>query len=214
MATLNTLAHQVASSFDRETDLLFIERLKELIINTRNLFVHREIDKYGVNYVYVQPYIAELIKVNASLDSTIDSKFELLRTSNKIPRPLRFQTDVPFVFVGSVDRMIGFRSIKPYILKASRSLRNIGNAICYFYSNEYLYIWNNTKLTRVLIEAVYEKLDVTYGYNDSTGLCYEDDMEFPLAGDMLNDVIKEVTSIVRATNDVKDKNPVTTRDIN
>ena len=29
-----------------------------------------------------------------------------------------------------------------------------------------------------------------------------------------NDVIKEVTNIIRATSDAKDKNPVTTRDIN
>lgn len=214
MATLNKLAYQVASSFDRDSDFLFIERIKDLIIQTRNQFVHREIDKYGVNEKYVQPYIAELILVNASMDSNIDSRYTLLRTTNKIPSPIRYQTDVPFVFVGSLDRMIGFRNIKPYIMKSSRSLRLIGNAICYFYSNGYIYIWNNTKLESILVEAIYEELDVTQDNNDSTGLCYKDDMEFPLAGDMLNDVIKEVINIIRATQDQTDKNPVTTRDIN
>jgi len=213
MATLNTLAYNVASSFDRDTDILFIERIKDLIINTRNQFVHREIDKYGLNYRYVQPYIAELTKVNASMDSTIDSKFELLRTTNKIPTPIRFQSDVPFMFVGSVDRQVSFRYIKPYIMNSSRAVRLIGSAICYFYSNQYIYLWNNTKITRVLIEAIYEQLDVTRNTNDPTVLCYQDDMEFPLAGDMLNDVIKEVINIIRATSDAKDKNPVTTRDI-
>ena len=214
MATLNKLAYQVASSFDRDSDFLFIERLKDLIIQTRNLFVHREVDKYGVNERYIQPYIAELTLVNASMDSTITSKYELLRTTNKIPSPIRYQSDVPFVFVGSIDRMIGFRNIKPYIMKSSRSLRLIGNAICYFYTNGYIYIWNNTKLENVLVEAIYEDLDITQDITDTTGLCYRDDMEFPLAGDMLNDVIKEVTSIVRTTQDQIDKNPVTTRDIN
>jgi hypothetical protein len=214
MATLNKLAYQVASSFDRDSDFLFIERLKDLIIQTRNQFVHREIDKYGVNEKYVQPYIAELTLVNASMDSTIDSRYELLRTTNKIPSPIRYQTDVPFIFVGSVDRMIGFRNIKSYIMKSSRSLRFIGSAICYFYSNGYIYIWNSTKLENVLVEAVYEELDVTQDNDDTTGLCYKDDMEFPLAGDMLNDVIKEVINIIRATQDQTDKNPVTTRDIN
>jgi hypothetical protein len=214
MATLNKLAYQVASSFDRDSDFLFIERLKDLIIQTRNQFVHREIDKYGVNEKYVQPYIAELTLVNASMDSTIDSRYELLRTTNKIPSPIRYQTDVPFIFVGSVDRMIGFRNIKPYIMKSSRSLRLIGSAICYFYTDGYVYIWNSTKLENVLVEAVYEELDVTQDNDDTTGLCYKDDMEFPLAGDMLNDVIKEVINIIRATQDQTDKNPVTTRDIN
>lgn len=214
MATLNKLAYQVASSFDRDSDFLFIERLKDLILNTSNLFKHREVDKYGINERYVQPYVAELELVNASMDSTVTSKFTLLRTTNKIPAPLHFQSDTPFVFVGSLDRMISYRKIKPYIMKSSRSLRLIGNAICYFYTNQYIYIWNNTKLESVLIEAIYESIDVTRGYDDPTKLCYIDDMEFPLAGDMLNDVIKEVINIVRATPDSKDKNPITTRDIN
>jgi len=213
MATLNSLAYQVASSFDRGEDQLFIERLKEMIISTRNLFIHRQTDKYGVDDRYIQPYEAALIKVNASIDLNIISRYELLRTTNKIPPAIRFNTDVPFPFVGSIDRMITFRHIKPYILNSSRDLRLIGSAICYFYTNGYVYIWNNTKIEQVLIEAIYESLDVTQSITDITGICYLDDMEFPLAGDMLNDVIKEVVNIIRATSDAQDKNPVTTRDI-
>jgi len=214
MATLNSLAYQGASSFDRGEDQLFIERLKDLIISTRNQFIHRQIDKTGLDDRYIQPYVATLIKVNASETSYITSGFEILRTENKIPPAVRFNTDVPFPFVGSVDRMITFRHIKPYIMTASRDLRLIGSAICYFYTNGYVYIWNNTKLKRVLIEAIYESLDVTTSIVDPTGICYLDDMEFPLAGDMLNDVVKEVINIIRATTDAQDKNPVTTRDIN
>jgi len=213
MATLNTLSYQVAESFDRGTDFIFLERVKDLIISTRNLFVHRETDKYGINDRYIQPYLADLTLVNASVDPTISSKYEVLRTTNKIPAPIRFNTDVPFVFVGSLDRMIPFRYMKPYIMKSSRSLRLIGSAICYFYTNEYVYIWNNTKLERVLIEAIYEQLDVTQDHTDPTGLCYKDDMEFPLAGDMLNAVIEEVIRILRNTQDSQAKNPITTRDI-
>jgi hypothetical protein len=98
-------------------------------------------------------------------------------------------------------------------MKFARSLRLIGSAICYFYTNQYVYIWNNTKLERILVEAPYEQLDVTKDNDDSTGLCYKDDMEFPLAGDMLNAVIEEVTRLIRTTQDAQPKNPITTRDI-
>lgn len=214
MATLNSLAYQVASSFDRDTDFLFIERIKDLIINVRSTFIHRELDKYGVNEQYIQPYIAELEEVNASETTYITSKLTILRTTNKIPTPIRYQSDVPFIFVGSVDRTIPFRYIKPYIMKFTISLRFIGQGITYFYTNGYVYIFNNTKLTRVLIEAPYNSLDVTQTYDDPTGICYIDDMEFPLAGDMLTSVIEEVVRLIRATHDATDKNPVTTRDIN
>lgn len=213
MATLNTLAYQVTSSFDRGEDILFLERIKDLIIQTRNTFVHREADKYGVNDRYIQPYLANLILVNSSIDEIIISRFEVLRTENKIPAPIRYQSDTPFVFVGSLDRMIPFRYMKPYIMKFNRTLHLIGSAICYFYTNQYVYIWNNTKLEKVLIEAPYEQLDVTKDTNDPTGLYYKDDMEFPLAGDMLNAVIEEVTRLVRTTQDAQPKNPITTRDI-
>ena len=213
MATLAKLAQEVASSFDRGTDFIFIERIKELIINTRMMFIHREIDKYGVSERYIQGYVANLITVNASMDSTIDSKLTILRTENKIPAPIRYQTDVPFVFVGSLDRIVSFRYIKPYIMKHTRSLRLIGNGICYFYIDGYVYVYNNTKLERILIDAPYESLDVTRD-PDSTGICYVDDMEFPLAGDMLNAVIAHVKELLRAGNDPNPLNPITTRDIN
>jgi len=214
MATLNKLSYQVVSSFDRDNDVLFIERVKDLIVFVANQFKHREIDKYGINDRYIQPYEADLELVNASNDVNIPSKIELLRTTNIIPPPLRYNSDVPFVFVGSLDRMIAFRNIKPYIMRDSKHLRMIGNGIAYFYTNGYIYIWNNTKLERILVEAIYEELTVTRDSADPTGLCYTDDMEFPLAGDMLIDVIKEVTNIIRSNNDYKDKNPVTTRDVN
>lgn len=213
MATLNKLAYQVISSFDRDNDLLFLERTKDLIIYVSNQFKHRQADKYGVDDRYIQPYIADLILVNASLDPNVPSRLEILRSENKIPASIRYQSDSPFVYVGKNDRSLPFRYMKPYIINSSRSLRLIGSAICYFYTNEYIYIWNNTKLESILIEAMYEKLDVTRDTDDPTGLCYKDDMEFPLAGDMLIDVIKEVTNIIRATPDSQSKNPITTRDI-
>jgi hypothetical protein len=213
MATLSTLSYEIASSFDRGEDILFLERIKDLVIQSTNTFMHREADKYGVNDRYVRPYKAVLIKVNASEDVNISSRFTLLRTTNKIPCPLRYQSDVPFVFVGSLDRQIPFRYMKPYIMNSSRNLPLIGSAICYFYINEYLYVWNNTKLSEILIDAIWERLDVTKNDNDPTGLCYKDDMEFPLAGDMLNMVIQEVINIIRSTTDSQAKNPVTTRDI-
>jgi hypothetical protein len=213
MATLSTLASQIAESFDRGNDILFLERLKDLIIQTRNTFVHREADKYGINERYIQPYVAELILVNASIDPNTPSRYTILRTKYKIPAPIRHQSDTPFVFVGKTDRMVPFRHIKPYIMMFSRHLRLIGGGIAYIYTNEYIYIWNNTKLEWLLVDAVYERLDVTRDSDDPTGLCYKDDMEFPLAGDMLNAVIEEVTRLVRNTSDAQSKNPVTTRDI-
>ena len=212
MATLKRLAHQVAESLDRGTDHILIERIKDLIINERSMLIHRELDKYGLNEMYIQPYHADLILVNASEVTGFVSDKQYLRTVNKIPTPIRFQGDVPFYFVGSIDRRIVFRYSKGYMVDFSKLLKYIGLNIEYSYINNYIYILNNIKLEKVLVDAPYNSLDVTQ--TDGTGICYQDDMEFPLAGDQLNTVILGVLNILRSGNDLREKATVTTRDIN
>jgi hypothetical protein len=212
--TLAQIASQICSALDRQTDYILEERVKDLVINERNMLVHREIDKYGVNEAYIQPYNATLITVNASNDPLVPSSYTLLRTTNKIPLPIRYQSDVPFVFVGSLDRRLAFSYMRPYLMDSMRTLRLIGNATKYFYTNEYIYIFNNSKLSEILIEAVFTKLDVTQATDDPTGFLYQDDMEFPLAGDMLNTVIQDIITLLRSGNDLKQDAPVTERDLN
>lgn len=212
MATLKQLAVQVAHTFERGTDTIFIERIKFLIINERSMLIHREIDKYGVNEIYIQPYDADLMLVNASELVGYTSTKQLLRSVNKIPTPIRYQGDVPFVFVGSLDRRVSFRYTKGFMMDFTRYLRYIGANIEYFYTNNYLYIPNNIKLEKVRIEAPYNSLDITV--TDPTGICVFEDMEFPLAGDLLNTVMTGVINILRSGNDIREKAPTATRDIN
>ena len=212
MATLFGLETQVAEAFDRGTDLMFIERIKDLIINERAMLIHREVDKYGINDMYVQPYSPDLILVNASEISGFPSEKQFLRTQNKIPTPIRYQSDSPFVFVGTVDRRVVFRYTKPYIHDYLKYLKYIGLGIAYYYINNYIYIPNNIKLEKINVDAIYNSLDVSV--TDGTGICYFDDMEFPLSADQQNTVILSVMNLLRSGNDLKEKSTSTTRDLN
>ena len=212
MATLKKLAFQVAGVFERTTDLLFIERVKPLIIASRATWIHREIDKYGINEQYIQPYDADLILVNASEVANFPSDRQYLRTANKIPIPIRYQADVPFYYVGSLDGTVPFRYTKGHSVANLKFLKYIGTGIAYFWENNYIYIANNIKLEKVRIKAIYNSLDVTN--TSGTGICYEEDMEFPLSLDQENLVLQDVINILRSGNDLKEKAPITTRDIN
>lgn len=212
MASLTELAYQVAHSFERGTDLLFIERIKDLLINERSMLIHREIDKYGINEQYLQPYTPTLIRVNASESPILSSNREVLRTTLKIPTPVRFQGDVPFYFVGSPDRLVTYRYNRGYMLDFDHYLKFIGSGITYAFTNNYLYILNNIKIESILIEAIYNNLGLT---NDLTlGICYDEHMEFPLTTDLQNTVMLGVINILRNGNDIKEKAPTATRDLN
>jgi hypothetical protein len=212
MATVKEGAYQIALSFDRGSDYIFIERCKQLIIAVSNTFLHREIDKYGLNETFVNDYIATLMIVDKSVDPNLPIDSTILRTTNKIPRPIRFQSDVPFPFVGSVDRAIPYRHIKPYAMEYVRNLKYIGNSICYFYVNEYIYIYNNTKVESVLISGTYEDVSKLTG-TDATGICYLDNMELPVGQDMYAAILAEVARLLRMGNDATDKIPTTDRDL-
>lgn len=212
MATLKQLAYQVAGIFERNDDFLFIERVKSLIIAQRATWIHRETDKYGLNEQYIQPYDADLILVNASEVSAFPSDRQYLRSANKIPTPIRYQADVPFYYVGSLDGTVPFRYTRGHSVSNLKFLKYIGTGIAYFWENNYIYIVNNIKLEKIRIKAIYNSLDVTN--NSGTGICYEEDMEFPLSLDQQNLVLADVINILRSGNDIKEKAPTATRDIN
>ena len=84
--------------------------------------------------------------------------------------------------------------------------------IAYYYINNYIYIPNNIKLEKINVDAIYNSLDVSV--TDGTGICYFDDMEFPLSADQQNTVILSVMNLLRSGNDLKEKSTSTTRDLN
>lgn len=212
MATLKQLAYQVAGIFERNDDFIFIERVKQLIKDERSMLIHREIDKYGVNELYIQPYDADLVLVNASETVGFTSSRQFLRTVNKIPTPIRFQSDVPFYYVGSLDGLVPFRYTKGHSVGFTKFLKYIGLNIEYYWENNYIYISNNIKLEKIRVKAPYNSLDVSA--TAGQGICYEEDMEFPLSGDQINTVIAGVVNLLRAGNDIKEKAINSTRDIN
>lgn len=209
--TLTEIAYQIAGAFERQTDLLFISRIKDLVISSRSMLIHREINKYGINDLYLQEYNPTLIEVNASTVNGLVSKKTLLRSTNKIPTPIRYISDAPFYFAGSADRRVAFRYSKSFIGDFTPFLPFIGNGIEYFWSDGYFYIPNNTKVTNALLIAPYASLNLTNDVN--TGICYDDTLEFPLSMDQQNAVIQDVINLLRSGNDLKEKATTTTRDL-
>lgn len=214
MPTLNKLVSEVAHELNRPYDYILHSRIRELLIAQRSELVHREIDKYGINEIYIQGYqIDEFELVNASEIVGINSSKQLLRSVNKIPTPIRYQTDDPFLFMGSADHRITFRYVKPFMTDFISNLRYIGNGITYSYVYGYIYILNNIKIKKALVEAPYNSLDIVNEESD-LGICYLDDMEFPIAGDLVRALIISVVEILKNGKDFNNDVVATVKDIN
>jgi len=138
MATLNHIVTQLADALNRPNDSMFKARLKELVIQEFSLFVARSIDKYGIDKEFVYSYtITQFTLVNSQ-----NNKLSYLYTTNKIPRPLRYKGDAPFVYVGLEHGYLAF-SYRNFNNRMNINLiPNVGNMPSYDFHNDRLRLWN------------------------------------------------------------------------
>ena len=67
--------------------------------------------------------------------------------------------------------------------------------ISYTYLDGYLYIHGETKIQEVRVDAVYYNPNLIFeARNEDLGIGYENDMEFPIPGDLLSAVKKTLLS--------------------
>ena len=156
------------------------------------MFIRRDVAANGLSDEFLQKFHAPLIKVDKADDCAFNLDCTILRTENKVPKPVRLKSDVLFKFVGTPTgnafTYTEFEEIR-YRLKTKYN----SNIIIYSYINDYLYIYNATKLKYAAIQAIF--VDPSKIKFCATGdTCYSDDQEFPIAADFLADIVANIIS--------------------
>jgi len=208
MATFNSIADEIAGALDRPFDDMFKQRIKEVFRHELARMLRQSMDKTGVDVSLVQRYTAVLEEVDSG-DTVVSYDCTILRTEDKIYKPIRWKTVEPFTYIGSDDIPFIYRhSVEAKRLAPFLSLT--GNAISYDYRNGYIYIYNGKRLEYVTIETVFanpadilavETADAI-GIGEST--C-KDDMVIPIAEDLIQTVKDKLFSGELAIIDDKDK---------
>ena len=219
MASLKEIVAELADSLNRPFDSLLIERLKLLVRHERATLVRQTINKDGHDKHFRQRYIvSSLEQTDISDISGVDSECLGLKTTNKIPVPLRYKTDVPFLYVGATDFSTAFRYAHPTENKYKRYLPMISNGLTYYWIDDYIYVFGNLKLKKLAIEAVYENPEVVLESNGEAlgnGAIYcTDDHEFPVTEDLINIIKAKLLSGELSVTDSKDKVEATHLDNN
>lgn len=206
MPSLNQIGSIFASRLNRPFDDQLKAEFKPLFINEISLLIRRSIDANGIDSMYIASFVVDLIKVD-ELDNIGDAgEYNILRSVNRIPIPIRYKTPVPFIFVGSRDNGLSFGYVNSYNKSFTKELPYIGSAITYTYVNGYLYIYNNTKLDKVRVTAPYASFNlITNNVTGSNGIPYDDDMELPYPEDLINTCIFNLLQGIFGGIDTKDK---------
>jgi len=192
--TLNEIAYDLLETVRGTTrlsddDSISLELLQYWIINTRARLIREDLNKgrsLSENIVQTIPCIP-VIEVSASECCDVPSDCKILRTANRIPRPIELtQKDLITRVAGTNISGKGF-TIIPYArvqwAGSSRWTRNTTKA---FYHNGYIYLINPPALTKIDVSEVAQDPREAAQFANCVGApCYSDDDNFPLSSWML-----------------------------
>lgn len=229
MATLNNIITQLADSLNRPFDEMFKSRLKELVIQEFALYVSRSITKYGVDKEFVYSYYINELEEITTLNNRVLVR-PYYQTVNKIPRPLRYEGDVPFIYVGTVDGDMPFSYRNIHSRKYTSLVPNVGAAPSYDFHEDRLRLWNTPleiaelatnehpiiygPITNILVQEVPSDPRAN-SYPDLLDQWFlNDDREFPVTQDFIQQIKLSLLKGELSVTDSKDKVEATHLDNN
>ncbi len=212
MATLNQIVTEIADALDRPFDTLFKERVKVVIKHERSTLIRQALNKYSDATLFKQRYTVA-VQTRTKSDSSTATGGDTKRTYNKIYTPIRYNTDIPFNFVGNDIGTISFIYTELSELPYVGELPYNADMIRYTYRNGYIYLYASSAVLNTIdyisIEAPLEDptsmISIESQDNINAEISYHDDMEFPMPDDLVQDIKARILSGELRITDSDDK---------
>lgn len=209
MATLNQMAYLIAERRGEPLNVPFIETIKFSIKYHYADYARRDAEKNGLSSQLIKFYVLPLIKVDRIDNCQITDDCTILRTRDKIEKPIRIKGDTDFKFFGTANGkktfpFIDFDQIEIFL--ESKYTYNVPRGI---YRNDYGYVvGGNTKFKWLGIEYVPTNPEKV-AYDCSTGNCYDDDQEYPIPLDIFKWIVDGILNgELRVVNEKEKEIPV------
>lgn len=192
MATLNEIAYNIAGAVGKNTDPVFINRIKFQIEYFRALFLRRDAQtNFNIPDAFIQTLVLDLEWVNAIDACGVSLPCKLLKTKEKVCPPINLKGKSGFNYVGVPGGGEGFQYVTSEQLEYALTGKFTKRTPKYFYKDGYLYIANHSGMcieVRVACEmpGTGGDIDVT-----ETG-CVDHDSQYPITLDMVQRVTEAV----------------------
>lgn len=200
MATLNELAEDIAFKLGDQYNHTLKESIKHTLVFYRSKFLRDDIDRNGTNVnSYYQTVVIDFEEVNifddleanvkclATMckDAKDDDKYKVLKSTKQIPQFLRLKNNnlPPFRFLGSLTRLVRFKPATPETFEYIKDLTHRGHKIYYYFSNNFLYLFNTSEICQALIEGIFD--DPREAFDLCKDGKFKDDNLFPISNDLL-----------------------------
>jgi hypothetical protein len=182
--TLNELAQSYCDSVNKPFDVQFLERIKFAIKGYRAALIRQDFERNGMAKDMLQSFVTKLVTVDEADNCIINVGCTILRTEDKVPKPVQLKGGDLFNYVGSVNI-----KNQPFVLTDTNELqytkhkKYTKNSTRYIYRNGYIYIYTTGKFKYITIEGVFENPEEAM--NLCANNCPDDNDQFPISAAML-----------------------------
>jgi hypothetical protein len=205
MASLKLIADEISDALNRPFDDMLKERIKSIFRHELAAMIRQQINKHGISDHFVSNFQTTCIQSSPLINITYNSENvdNWFRTEFKIPNPIRYTTDDPFMYVGTTDRSVPFIYTKlsefahvgylPIIQQAYQMVvgqTKLKTPARYFYVDGYIYIYaeNIDEFEPIILNV--EGIFVGNPNQVENGISFDDTVEFPMPEDMIQ-LVKE-----------------------
>ena len=198
MATLNQIAFNIANAAGKNTDPVFVNRIKFQIEYFRALFLRRDAERnFGIPDAFVQTRILDMEWVPAVEACGVSLPCQILKSKEKICTPINLKGQTGFVYVGAVGGSESFQYVSPEQVVYALQSKFTGNQTKYFYKDGYLYVTEGSPMC-VEVRMACES-PATGGEEGVEGLgCIDHDVEYPVTMDMVQRITEAILNQLQA----------------
>lgn len=198
--TLNQYAASIANALKQPFNHELKERIKDLLKEKVAVYIRRGIDRHGIDDTILVSYTAKLTRVdplNKPIEEDIKTTSYKLRTEFKVPRPIRYRGDSPFIYVGSDDRLMSLPMRNPVEHQLMHSYLSSGGFYSYYLANGYIFINdrpdNKFKSHYILIEGIWESPEQVLSMYDGVD---GQDIQLPIPLDVMGLFREEILQLL------------------
>lgn len=198
MATLNQIAFNIANAAGKNTDPVFVNRIKFQIEYFRALFLRRDAERnFGIPDAFVQTRVLDMEWVPAVEACGVSLPCQILKSKEKICTPINLKGQTGFVYVGAVGGSESFQYVSPEQVVYALQSKFTGNQTKYFYKDGYVYVTEGSPMC-VEVRMACES-PATGGEEGVEGLgCIDHDAEYPVTMDMVQRITEAILNQLQA----------------
>ena len=191
--TLNEIAYnllnQVRGGRSHHDEHISLDQIKFNIKHYRAVFIRRDFARSGFNSRHTEQDLGclELKKVDPSKCCGLPSSCSVYRTTEKIPRTIRYNFEEALTHVGDITGTGTIPIVNSNIIKFLTYDKYTNKNYKAYMIQDYLYIYNANGLEMINVRGVFEDPREIEKFTNCGGdQCYDDSStDFPIPMDML-----------------------------